>query len=129
MLEIGLECPTAAIAHSMEEAFQKQPLVGYPTIIRPSFTMGGSGGGIAQIKAKTVDFGGSDAPLKPAELEEHGLLQFPMVVGGVVPVGAGSIGVVEPAGVSAGVPVGEGAGTLTGGPMVGGAGGASGTKT
>ena len=47
MLEIGLECPTAAIAHSMEEAFQKQPLVGYPTIIRPSFTMGGSGGGIA----------------------------------------------------------------------------------
>jgi phosphate transport system substrate-binding protein len=46
----------------------------------------GSGGGIAQIKAKTVDFGGSDAPMKPAELDEHGLLQFPMVVGGVVPV-------------------------------------------
>ena len=46
----------------------------------------GSGGGIAQIKAKTVDFGGSDAPLEPAELDENGLLQFPMVVGGVVPV-------------------------------------------
>lgn len=46
----------------------------------------GSGGGIAQIKAKTVDFGASDAPMKKEELEEHGLIQFPMVVGGVVPV-------------------------------------------
>ncbi len=47
MLEIGLEVPKATIAHSMEEAFQQQPTVGFPTIIRPSFTMGGSGGGIA----------------------------------------------------------------------------------
>lgn len=46
----------------------------------------GSGGGIAQIKAKTVDFGASDAPLKPEELDEAGLVQFPMVMGGVVPV-------------------------------------------
>jgi phosphate transport system substrate-binding protein len=46
----------------------------------------GSGGGIAQIKAKTVHFGGTDAPLKPDELEKHGLVQFPMVMGGVVPV-------------------------------------------
>lgn len=46
----------------------------------------GSGGGIAQIKAKTVDFGASDAPLKPEELKESGLIQFPMVIGGVVPV-------------------------------------------
>ncbi|MFH1756084.1 MAG: phosphate ABC transporter substrate-binding protein PstS [Candidatus Latescibacterota bacterium] len=46
----------------------------------------GSGGGIAQIKAKTIHFGGSDAPMQPKELEEHGLIQFPMVVGGVVPV-------------------------------------------
>ncbi len=46
----------------------------------------GSGGGIAQIKAKTVDFGASDAPMKPKELSEHGLLQFPMIIGGVVPV-------------------------------------------
>jgi phosphate transport system substrate-binding protein len=46
----------------------------------------GSGGGIAQIKARTVDFGASDAPLKPEELDEHGLFQFPMVIGGVVPV-------------------------------------------
>jgi phosphate transport system substrate-binding protein len=46
----------------------------------------GSGGGIAQIKAGTVDFGSSDAPLPPAELEKHGLVQFPSVIGGVVPV-------------------------------------------
>jgi phosphate transport system substrate-binding protein len=46
----------------------------------------GSGGGISQIKAKTVDFGASDAPLKAAELNEAGLLQFPMIMGGVVPV-------------------------------------------
>ncbi len=47
MLEIGLDVPAATIAHSMEEALQQQPTIGYPTIIRPSFTMGGSGGGIA----------------------------------------------------------------------------------
>ena len=46
----------------------------------------GSGGGIAQIKAKTVDFGSSDAPLAPAELDKAGLIQFPSVIGGVVPV-------------------------------------------
>ncbi|MFZ5450075.1 MAG: phosphate ABC transporter substrate-binding protein PstS [Thermodesulfobacteriota bacterium] len=46
----------------------------------------GSGGGIAQIKAKTVDFGGTDEPLKPEALAEAGLVQFPMVIGGVVPV-------------------------------------------
>lgn len=44
----------------------------------------GSGGGIAQIKAKTVDFGASDAPLNAEELNEAGLIQFPMVMGGVV---------------------------------------------
>jgi len=46
----------------------------------------GSGGGIAQIKAKTIDFGASDAPLEKAELDADGLMQFPMVVGGVTPV-------------------------------------------
>lgn len=46
----------------------------------------GSGGGIKQIEAKTVDFGASDAPLKKDELDKYGLLQFPMVMGGVVPV-------------------------------------------
>lgn len=46
----------------------------------------GSSGGIKQIKAKTVDFGASDAPLTPEELNEAGLIQFPTVIGGVVPV-------------------------------------------
>ncbi len=46
----------------------------------------GSGGGIKQIKAKTVTFGASDMPLKPEELDEAGLVQFPMIMGGVVPV-------------------------------------------
>ncbi len=46
----------------------------------------GSGGGISQIRAKTVDFGASDEPLKAEELEKDGLVQFPMVMGGVVPV-------------------------------------------
>jgi phosphate transport system substrate-binding protein len=46
----------------------------------------GSGGGIKQITAKTVDFGASDAPLKPEELEKNGLIQFPAIMGGVVPV-------------------------------------------
>jgi len=46
----------------------------------------GSGGGIKQIKAKTVDFGASDAPLTAKELDAAGLMQFPMVMGGVVPV-------------------------------------------
>lgn len=44
----------------------------------------GSGGGIKQIKAKTVDFGASDAPLKQAELDEYGLVQFPVIAGTVV---------------------------------------------
>jgi len=46
----------------------------------------GSGGGIAQIKAKTVDFGASDMPLKPEDLQAAGLTQFPAIIGGVVPV-------------------------------------------
>src|SRR5512146_1652649 len=46
----------------------------------------GSGGGIAQTKAHTVDFGASDAPLKPEELRADGLVQWPMIMGGVVPV-------------------------------------------
>ena len=50
MEEIGLDMPRAAVAHSMEEAYQVQAMVGFPTIIRPSFTMGGSGGGIAYNK-------------------------------------------------------------------------------
>jgi phosphate transport system substrate-binding protein len=57
----------------------------------------GSGGGIKQITAKTVDFGASDMPMKPEDLQKNGLMQFPAVMGGVVPVynikgvGAGEI--------------------------------------
>lgn len=47
MIKIGLQVPASAVAHSLEEAHQVQARLGYPTIIRPSFTMGGSGGGIA----------------------------------------------------------------------------------
>lgn len=47
MTEIGLDTPRAAIAHTLEEAWAGQKSIGFPCIIRPSFTMGGSGGGIA----------------------------------------------------------------------------------
>ena len=50
MKKIGLECPRAGIAHSMEEAYGVLDMVGFPCIIRPSFTMGGTGGGIAYNK-------------------------------------------------------------------------------
>jgi phosphate transport system substrate-binding protein len=46
----------------------------------------GSGGGIKQIKAKTVTFGASDMPLEQKDLQQSGLVQFPMIIGGVVPV-------------------------------------------
>jgi phosphate transport system substrate-binding protein len=46
----------------------------------------GSGGGISQVEAGTVDFGATDQPLKPDELAKNGLAQFPVVVGGIVPV-------------------------------------------
>ena len=46
----------------------------------------GSGGGIKQIKSKTVDFGASDKPLSKKELDEFGLVQFPAIIGGVVPI-------------------------------------------
>ena len=56
------------------------------TGVRINYQSVGSGAGIKQIKAKTVDFGASDAPLKDEELAADGLLQFPTVIGGVVPV-------------------------------------------
>jgi carbamoyl-phosphate synthase large subunit len=55
MKKIGLDMPRAAVAHSMEEAQQVQAQVGYPTVIRPSFTMGGSGGGIAYNKEEFTE--------------------------------------------------------------------------
>jgi len=56
------------------------------TGVRISYQAVGSGTGIWQIKSRTVDFGASDAPLRPDELAAVGLVQFPIVVGGVVPV-------------------------------------------
>jgi phosphate transport system substrate-binding protein len=53
---------------------------------RMNYQSVGSGAGIRQIKAKTVDFGASDMPLKDEELAKDGMLQFPTVIGGVVPV-------------------------------------------
>lgn len=56
------------------------------TGVRINYQSVGSGAGIKQIKGKTVDFGASDAPLKDEELAKDGLVQFPTVIGGVVPV-------------------------------------------
>jgi phosphate transport system substrate-binding protein len=56
------------------------------TGVKVNYQSIGSGGGIAQIKAKTVDFGATDEPLKVEDLNQNGLVQFPMVIGGVVPV-------------------------------------------
>src|ERR1700759_3420748 len=53
---------------------------------RISYRPIGSGAGIAQIKSAAMDFGASDAPLTPDELQKAGLGQFPLVVGGIVPV-------------------------------------------
>ena len=55
MKAIGLETPRSAIAHSMEEALQVQGGLGFPCVIRPSFTMGGSGGGIAYNRDEFVE--------------------------------------------------------------------------
>ena len=55
MQQIGLNTPKAFIAHSLEEAWQAQPQIGFPVIIRPSFTMGGSGGGIAYNREEFED--------------------------------------------------------------------------
>ncbi len=56
------------------------------TGVRLNYQSIGSGGGQRQIASRTVDFGASDAPLKPQKLRKHKLLQFPAVIGGVVPV-------------------------------------------
>ncbi|GAF60342.1 LOW QUALITY PROTEIN: carbamoyl-phosphate synthase large chain [Psychrobacter sp. JCM 18903] len=55
MKRIGLECPRAETAETMEEAFATQEKMGYPCIIRPSFTMGGSGGGIAYNRDEFIE--------------------------------------------------------------------------
>ncbi len=55
MGEIGLACPNAEVARSLEQALDIQTRVGYPTVIRPSFTLGGSGGGIAYNREEFVE--------------------------------------------------------------------------
>jgi len=85
MIEIGLEVPGAVLAHSMEEALQKQPTIGFPVVIRPSFTMGGSGGGIAYNREEFEDIVGRGLELSPTTevlLEESvlGWKEFEMEV-------------------------------------------------
>ncbi len=73
MKKIGLDSARSAIAHSLEEALQVQAVVGFPTIIRPSFTLGGTGGGIAYNREEFISIcsGGLDAsPTKEVLIEE-----------------------------------------------------------
>ncbi|WP_320152475.1 carbamoyl-phosphate synthase large subunit [uncultured Tolumonas sp.] len=67
MRSIGLECPRAGIAHNMEEAWDVQKTVGFPCIIRPSFTMGGSGGGIAYNPEEFVEICERGLDLSPTK--------------------------------------------------------------
>lgn len=85
MHQIGLQTPRSAIAHSMEEALQVQAQIGFPTIIRPSFTLGGSGGGIAYNREEFVEIcsrGLDFSPTKEVLLEESvlGWKEFEMEV-------------------------------------------------
>ncbi len=67
MIRIGLDMPDSSVAHSIEEALQVQARVGYPTIIRPSFTMGGSGGGIAYNKEEFLEICERGLDLSPTK--------------------------------------------------------------
>jgi len=85
MAKIGLASAKSAIAHSLEEALQVQAMVGFPTVIRPSFTLGGAGGGIAYNKEEFVSIveRGLDAsPTKEVLIEESvlGWKEFEMEV-------------------------------------------------
>ncbi|GAB2519676.1 carbamoyl-phosphate synthase large subunit [Lysobacter humi (ex Lee et al. 2017)] len=65
MAEIGLECPKAAVARNFEQAVEIQATVGFPTIIRPSFTLGGTGGGIAYNKEEFEEIAKRGLELSP----------------------------------------------------------------
>ena len=85
MAKIGLASPRSALAHSMEEALQVQAMVGFPTIIRPSFTLGGTGGGIAYNREEfiaIVERGLDASPTKEVLIEESviGWKEFEMEV-------------------------------------------------
>ena len=77
MKKIGLEMPRSAIAHSLEEALSVQAQLGFPTIIRPSFTMGGSGGGIAYNREEFEEICSRGFELSPT----HELLLDESVLG------------------------------------------------
>src|SRR3982751_1585420 len=73
MREIGLECPRAAVAHTLQQAVDIQPGLGFPCVIRPSFTMGGSGGGIAYNREEfeqIVERGLDASPTSEVLIEE-----------------------------------------------------------
>ncbi|ODT63134.1 MAG: carbamoyl phosphate synthase large subunit [Nitrosomonadales bacterium SCN 54-20] len=85
MTGIGLDSARSAIAHSLEEALQVQAMVGYPAIIRPSFTLGGTGGGIAYNREEFLDIcerGLEASPTKELLIEESviGWKEFEMEV-------------------------------------------------
>ncbi len=85
MTKIGLEVPKAVIAHSLEEALDQQEGIGFPTIIRPSFTLGGTGGGIAYNQeefTRIVKHGLEMSPTTEVLLEESviGWKEFEMEV-------------------------------------------------
>src|SRR5476651_239186 len=85
MAKIGLASAKSAIAHSLEEALQVQAMVGFPTVIRPSFTLGGAGGGIAYNKEEfvaIVERGLDASPTREVLIEESvlGWKEFEMEV-------------------------------------------------
>ncbi len=94
---LAVTCGFGAIAHAADITGAGSSFV-YPVMSkwaaayagktgnRLNYQSVGSGAGIAQIKAGTIDFGTSDAPLSPQDLQKFGLGQFPLVVGGIVPV-------------------------------------------
>jgi phosphate transport system substrate-binding protein len=98
LLVLGFCCAVALPAFAQQQITGAGSTFVYPILskwseaysqlkgVRVNYQSIGSGGGIAQIKAGTVDFGASDAPLPPDQLTAAGLAQFPVVIGGVVPV-------------------------------------------
>src|SRR6187431_495388 len=85
MKEIGLECPRAAVAHTLPQAMEIQQSLGFPCVIRPSFTMGGSGGGIAYNREEfeqIVERGLDASPTAEVLIEESviGWKEFEMEV-------------------------------------------------
>src|SRR5438876_7194270 len=85
MARIGLACPRSTLAHSLEEALQVQAAIGFPAVIRPSFTLGGSGGGIAYNREEFVaicERGLEASPTRELLIEESviGWKEFEMEV-------------------------------------------------